>query len=92
MFKLKEAASTNLDFLVEIDLKDESCASTYMESWGPEELAEHRDKIAAFISDDDKAAWVCEDTETGCLVGIILWRFRNRLRETFEGWSRMALN
>jgi ribosomal protein S18 acetylase RimI-like enzyme len=50
-------------------------------------VAEHRSKIAAFISDSDKAAWVYEDTETKRLVGIILWRYRNRLRETFEGWN-----
>jgi len=52
-----------------------------------EELAEHRDKIAAFISNDDKATWVYEDPETDCIIGIILWRYRNRRRETFEGWS-----
>jgi len=44
-------------------------------------------EIAAFISDSDKAAWVYEDTETGRLIGIILWRYRNRLRDTFEGWN-----
>ena len=87
MFTLKEATSADLDFLVAVDLEDEGCASTYMESWGAQELAEHRAKIAAFLSDDDKAAWVGEDTDTGALVGTTLWRFRNRLRETFEGWS-----
>ncbi len=35
----------------------------------------------------DKAAWVYEETETGRLAGLILWRYRNRRQETFEGWS-----
>lgn len=87
MFTLREAAATDLDFLVDVDLQDEGCSSTYREEWGPEEFAEHRDKIAAFLADEDKAAWVYEEAETGRLAGIILWRYRNRLRETFEGWS-----
>lgn len=28
-----------------------------------------------------------EDVEAGRLVGMILWRYRNRLQETFAGWS-----
>lgn len=87
MFTLREATSNDLDFIVEVDLEDEGCTSTYMNSWGPDELAEHRDKIAAFISDNDKAAWVYEHAETGCLTGVILWRYRNQRQETFEGWS-----
>jgi len=87
MLTLRKATSTDLDFLVEVDLKDEGCASTYMDGWGPEELAEHRDKIAAFLADDDKAAWVYEEADTGRPVGMILWRYRNRRQEAFEGWS-----
>lgn len=87
MFTLRKAVAADLDFLVEVDLKDEGCSSTYMDDWGPEELAEHRDKIAAFLSDEDKAVWVYEETETGRLAGTILWRYRNRLQETFAGWS-----
>ena len=52
-----------------------------------EELAEHRDKIVAFISDDDKITWVYENPETDRIIGIIVWRYRNRRRKTFEGWS-----
>lgn len=42
---------------------------------------------AAFVSDDDKAAWVYEDTETNRLIAITLWRHRNRLSEEFAAWS-----
>ena len=87
MFILREAAAADLEFLVEIDLKDEGVTVSHMAEAGPEELAEHRAKIAGFLADEDKAAWVYEETETGRIVGIILWRYRNRLRETFEGWS-----
>ena len=84
---LRKAESADIDFLVKIDLKDEGGTSTYMEDWGAEDYAQHREKIAAFVSSEDKAAWVCEDAEAGRLVGMILWRFRNRLRENFEEWS-----
>ncbi len=87
MFTLREATSTDLNFIVEVDLKDEGVTFSHMAEAGLEELAEHRSKIAAFISDSDKAAWVYEDTETERLVGIILWRYRNRRQETFAGWS-----
>ena len=87
MFTLREAATADLDFIVAVDLEDEGVTFSHMAEANPEELAEHRDKIAGFLSDDDKAAWVSEDPGTGRIVGIILWRYRNRLRETFEGWS-----
>ncbi len=84
---LREAALTDLDFLVEVDRKDEGCSSASMESWGSEEVAQHRDKIAAFISDSNKASWVYEDPETGRLIGMILWRYRNRRLEDFAHGS-----
>ncbi len=77
----------DLDFLVAVDLKDEGVTLPHLAGAGSEELAEHRHKIAAFISDIDKAAWVCEDTETKRLIAITLWRYRNRLSERFESWS-----
>ena len=87
MFTLREATSINLDFIVAIDLKDEGVTFPHMAEATPKEVAEHRSKIAAFIADSDKAAWVYEDTETGRLVGLTLWRYRNRLQEAFEGWD-----
>lgn len=84
---LREATLTDLDFLVAVDRKDEGCLSTYMESWGPEDRAEHRNKIAAFVLDRNKAAWVYEDTDTNRLVGMALWRYRNRLHDQLEEWS-----
>ena len=84
---LRKAETADIDFLVKIDLKDEGVAVSHMADYGAEEFAQHRDKIAAFVLDDDKDAWVFENAETGRMVGIILWRFRNRLREKFETWS-----
>lgn len=87
MLLLREAVPSDLDFLVAVDLKDEGVTLPHLAQAGTEELAEHRSKIALFVSDDDKAAWVYEDTEIKRLVGITLWRYRNRLSENFEGWS-----
>lgn len=78
---------TDLEFLVEVDLRDEGITSTGAEDRTEDELAEHRDKIAAFILDQDKAAWVYEDATTNHLIAMILWRYRNRLHEKFEAWS-----
>jgi len=77
----------DLDFLVMVDRKDEGSGSTYMNDWGAAEIAEHRDKIAAFVLADDKAAWVYEDTEANRLAGMILWRYRNRLSGNLDEWS-----
>ena len=87
MLILREAVPSDLDFLVAVDLKDEGVTLPHLAQAGPEELAEHRSKIASFISDSDKAAWIYEDTKAKRLIGITLWRYRNRLSENFEGWS-----
>ena len=87
MLTLREAVPSDLDFLVAVDLKDEGVTLPHLAQAGPEELAEHQSKIAAFISDTNKVAWVCEDTKTRRLIGISLWRYRNRLSENFESWS-----
>ncbi len=87
MLVMREAVPSDLDFLVAVDLKDEGVTLPHLAQASPEELAEHHRKIAAFVSDSDKAAWVYEDTEAKRLIGIILWRYRNRLSETFEAWS-----
>ena len=87
MLTLRQATLTDLDFLVEVDREDEGCSSTGMGEWGPEEIAQHRDKIIAFITDRDKAAWVYEDTASNRLVGMALWRYRNRLHGPHEAWS-----
>lgn len=87
MLILRETVPDDLDFLVAVDLKDEGVTLPHLAEAGPEELAEHQSKIAAFILDDDKAAWVYEDTGTRRLIGITLWRYRNRLSEKFEGWN-----
>ena len=78
---LRKAEAQDINFLVKIDLKDEGVAVSHMVDYGAEEFAQRRDKIAAFVLSDDKDAWVFEDVEANRVIGIILWRFRNRLRE-----------
>ena len=91
MLSLREATLADLDFLVAVDLEDEGVSSTYTQGWGPEELAEHREKIAAFVSDADKAAWVYEGGETGRQAGMILWRYHNRRQEAFAAGGAFPL-
>jgi ribosomal protein S18 acetylase RimI-like enzyme len=86
MLTLRKAAENDLDFLVEVDRQEEGGYSTYMESWGATEEADHREKIADFIINSDKEAWVFA-TEKDIPVAMILWRYRNRLKEVFEDWS-----
>ena len=87
MLTIRQATSADLDFIVAVDLKDEGVTFPHLAQASPKELAEHRCKIAAFVSDNDKAAWVYEDAGTKRLTGIIFWRYRNRLSESFEAWS-----
>ena len=82
MLTLRKTVPADLDFLVEVDRKD--WADT--DAWDAETVAGHREKIEAFVGDAEKDAWVVEDTDAGRLVGVILWRFRNRL-EDLETWS-----
>ncbi len=80
MLKIRRAILTDLDFLVRVDLSEEGYTITDPIHFTEVKLAEHREKIAGFISGPDDAAWVYEDA-TGCLIGAILCRFRDRLHE-----------
>jgi ribosomal protein S18 acetylase RimI-like enzyme len=87
MIVLKEASIVDLDFLVWIDIQDEGCSSTYMETWSSEDFKNHRKMIMEFIEDSDKLAYVLVDEETKEDVGGIYARFRNRKEEEFPQGS-----
>jgi ribosomal protein S18 acetylase RimI-like enzyme len=72
---IRKATSTDLDFLIHADF------DTYTQG-----ALAHREQIKQFIEDEDKGAYVCE-VENGKLVGMILWRYRNRLTEILPEWS-----
>lgn len=58
MLSARVANEGDLNFLVWIDIKDEGVSSSYMANWTDEAWAAHRSQIAAYISSDDKMAYV----------------------------------
>ena len=84
---LREATLADLNFLVKVDLEDEGVTSTYNKQWGDKELAEHRAQMAGFITDEDKAAWVYEESKTHKLIGTIMYLFRNVSADSFYAGS-----
>jgi ribosomal protein S18 acetylase RimI-like enzyme len=79
---IRRATIADLDFLVKADLLESGAPFGHRES-----AVAHRESMAAFILDDDKGAWVYEDTGESALLGMILCRYRNRLKENFPDWS-----
>ena len=75
----------DLDFLVATDLlvdcEDDPGEPVYFDGWGDAERAEHRAKIAAYITNPDKYAWVYEDANTRQDIGMFLVWFRDRHTE-----------
>jgi ribosomal protein S18 acetylase RimI-like enzyme len=66
----------DLDFLVQVDIKDEGVDAGYRDDWVETDFASHREMVRGFVADDDKGAYVLE-TDSGELVGVGMWRFRN---------------
>jgi ribosomal protein S18 acetylase RimI-like enzyme len=64
-----------------VDLEDAPEEPVYFDGWGDTERAEHRAKIADYVNNPDKYAWVYEDEESGRDVGMFLVWFRNRPTE-----------
>jgi ribosomal protein S18 acetylase RimI-like enzyme len=81
MLRIRKARWADLDYLVQGDLKDEGITITSPTPLSAQELAEHRDKIAGFVTGANNSAWVYENTTSGHLVGAILCRFRDRSHE-----------
>ena len=70
MLQVRRAAEHDLNFLVWIDIKDEGVSSSYMANWTDAEWAAHREQIAAYISGDDKIAFVIEEESCQRVAGI----------------------
>ncbi len=76
MLKIRQAVLDDLDFLVKADLSGDGYAEPATEMT-EEELQTHREKIGAFVIDNGRhGAWVCVDSESDELIGMILCRFR----------------
>lgn len=61
MLITRSANAGDLNFLVWIDIKDEGVSSSYMANWTDAEWMAHRAQIAAYISGEDKIAYVAEE-------------------------------
>lgn len=81
MVIIRKAVLADLDFLVKADLDNEGITSIFPTSLSAQELVEHRDKIANFITSENEAAWVCEDEISHRLAGTIMYCFRDRLHD-----------
>ncbi len=77
MLLLRRAMGDDLGFLVHADLQEEGYTRTEDEKREGE--TEHRAKIAAFVREPNKAAWVYADGEE--LVAAILCSFRDLSNE-----------
>lgn len=85
---IREAREPDLTYLSWADLQHEGYAQAGDADMTEQERAGHREKIRAFVADSDKQAWVLEDPQSGCLAGMILFRFRNRVEpsERPDSW------
>jgi ribosomal protein S18 acetylase RimI-like enzyme len=62
------------DLAVDMEDADDSNEPMYFDGWGEAERDAHRAKIATFVTDEDKSAWVVDDSMTSRPVGMILSR------------------
>lgn len=61
MLTARRANKGDINFLVWIDIKDEGVSSSYMANWSDAEWAEHRLQIAAYVTEENKVAFVTEE-------------------------------
>jgi ribosomal protein S18 acetylase RimI-like enzyme len=70
MMQLRSAIPSDLDWLVDIDRRDEGFTWTNPRQWSESEVVQHRQLIRSFL-DADCARIACEQ---GTALGAILWR------------------
>jgi ribosomal protein S18 acetylase RimI-like enzyme len=78
MISLRKAIITDLDFMVHIDLIDEGVTSTIEMQMAKEEKNQHREKIAKFLTDEDRGSFIYEDLNTKKQIGLIMYSITNR--------------
>ncbi|HET6511215.1 MAG TPA: GNAT family N-acetyltransferase [Candidatus Kapabacteria bacterium] len=75
---------SDLDFIVWVETIDEGVSTpSHLMSSSQHEI--HRAYISSFIDSDDKGSFVCCEADEP--IGLILWRYRNRLTEELPVWS-----
>jgi ribosomal protein S18 acetylase RimI-like enzyme len=76
--RLRRATIDDLDFAIQVDLKDEGSSSDFYAEFTEKEREEHRDKIRGMVVGEDCGAWVHEHPETRVPISLLLYRFRTR--------------
>lgn len=69
---------SDLDFLVQLDLKDEGITLTSETRMTEEELSQHREKIKRFVIENDRGAFIFEDKDSLRRIGLIMYSIVNR--------------
>jgi ribosomal protein S18 acetylase RimI-like enzyme len=79
LLNLRRANINDHEFLVCIDLKDEGYTpSTEKVVMAEQKKEEHSNKILKYLTDDDKGAFIFEDTDLNIRIGIIMYSIKNR--------------
>lgn len=78
MIKLRRANTEDLDFLAIIDLKDEGISVPIYSNMTLSKKEEHREKILKFLFENDKGAFVFEETDSDKRIGMIMYSIANR--------------
>jgi ribosomal protein S18 acetylase RimI-like enzyme len=75
---IRKADISDLDFMVEIDLRDEGITTTSEIQMTEVELKQHREKILRFVTDIDREAFIYEDENNKQRIGLIMYSIANR--------------
>lgn len=79
MLNLRRANINDHEFLVRIDLKDEGYTVSANEmEMTTQKKEEHNNKILKYVTDNDKRAFIFEDTELNKPIGLIMYSIKNR--------------
>lgn len=75
---IRKATLADLDFMIQIDLKNEGLTLTEETQMMNEDLKLHREKIMKFLIEGDKGAFIYEENSTGNKIGMIMYSIANR--------------
>lgn len=74
---IRKAVKTDLDFMIQIDLKDEGI-TTSDSILTEEELKDHSNKILKYVTEEDRGAFIFEDEKSKKRIGLIMYSIVNR--------------
>lgn len=77
MITLRKARLEDHLFLVKTDLKEEGYTSDHTEMTD-QELAEHKEKILSFLTNENKGAYIVEEESNNQQIAMIMFRISHR--------------